>query len=313
MRSMYLFAKAALFIALGTAIVFPAAAWGDPVVTAAGDIACDPDYAYYKGGAGDATHCRQRYTSDLVLSTSPASVLLLGDNQYNSSALADYKTVYAPTWGRFKSITRPALGNHEPGSATGYFDYFNGAGNSTGPAGQRGKGYYSFDVGTWHLIALNSNCARVSCSRGSAQEQWLQSDLALHRNFCTLAYWHHARFSSGYDGDNTFMNDLFTDLYNAGADVVLSGHSHDYERFAPQSPKGKLDRTFGVRQFVVGTGGAFFTGFSTVKPNSEARSNKAFGVLKLTLHPTGYDWRFAPERSGGYSDAGSQSCHTSPL
>jgi acid phosphatase type 7 len=308
MRSMRWLAKTVLLTALGTAILVPGSAWADPVVTTAGDIACDPTYAYYNGGLGDATHCHQKYTSDVVLGTLPVTVLPLGDNQYNSGTLSAYRKVYDPTWGRFKSITRPVLGNHE-GSGTGYFDYFNGVGVSSGPAGQRGKGYYSFDVGTWHLIALNSNCSRVSCSKGSAQEQWLRSDLALNRSVCTLAYWHHPRFSSGFDGDNTFMNELFKDLYNAGADVLLSGHSHDYERFAPQNPGGKLDRTSGIRQFVVGTGGAFFTGFSTVRPNSEVRNNKSYGVLRLTLHGTSYDWKLLPDKSGGFTDSGSTSCH----
>jgi hypothetical protein len=301
--------KTALWVALGAAALHPATALADPVVTTAGDIACDPANAYYKGGAGDATHCHERYTANLVGQTQPAAVLPLGDLQYNSASLSNIKAVYAPTWGAYKSITRPAAGNHE-GSMTGYFDYFNGVGVQSGPAGQRGKGYYSFDVGAWHLIALNSNCSRVPCSAGSAQEQWLRADLTLHPNACTLAYWHHPRFSSGYDGSNTFMQPLFQDLYNAGADVILSGHSHDYERFAPQDPKGKLNQATGIRQFVVGTGGAFFTGLSTTKPNSEVRSNKAFGVLRLTLHAASYDWNFIPDKSGGFADSGSAPCHT---
>src|SRR5215217_9150098 len=222
----------------------PAEADADPVIAAAGDIACDPSDPGYNGGAGTSTRCRQRATSDLLVGAGLAAVLPLGDIQYNSASLANILQVYDPTWGRVKSISRPILGNHES-SGTGYFDYFNGSGVTDGPAGPRGKGYYSFDVGSWHLIALNSNCSRpadttdvVDCSTGSEQEQWLRADLAAHRNTCTLAYWHHPRFSSGHDGDSTFMQALWQDLYDAGVDVALSGHSHNYERFGPQNAAG---------------------------------------------------------------------------
>ena len=149
---------------------------------------------------------------------------------------------------------------------------------NNGPAGERGKGYYSYDVGSWHLIALNSNCSRVPCNAGSAQEQWLRADLAANPRTCTLAYWHHPRFSSGHDGDGTFMQDIWKALYDRDADLVLVGHSHNYERFAPMTASGALDRTRGIREFVVGTGGAFFTGVSGARPNSEVRQNNTFGV-----------------------------------
>lgn len=286
-----------------------AVAAADPVVAAAGDIACDPTDSGFNNGNGTPVRCRQRYTSDLLLNSGLSGVLTLGDNQYNSASLANFKASYAPSWGRVKSITHPSLGNHEPGRATGYFDYFNGPGVQSGPAGDRGKGYYSFDIGAWHLIALNSNCGTVSCASGSAQEQWLKTDLAFHPNMCTLAYWHHPRFSSGYDGDNTFTNDLYTDLYNARADILLVGHSHDYERFAPQDPNANLDPANGIREFVVGTGAAFFSGMHTPQANSEVRQNSTYGVLKLTLHPSSYDWQFVPEAGKSFTDSGTNACH----
>jgi hypothetical protein len=274
----------------------------DPVIAAAGDIACAP------GDSSSSTTCREMKTSDILVGGGISSVLALGDLQYNSASLSNLLASYDQSWGRVKSITRPVLGNHES-SGSGYFDYFNGSGVDVGPAGERGNGYYSYDIGSWHLIALNSNCSRVSCSAGSAQEQWLGADLAANRRTCTLAYWHHPRFSSGHDGDGTFMDSIWRTLYDANADVVLTGHSHDYERFAPMNADGSLDRTRGMREFVVGTGGAFFTGIGSAKPNSEVRQNSTFGVLELTLHPTSYDWRFVPEAGRSFGDSGSQACH----
>jgi len=274
----------------------------DPAIYAAGDIACAP------GDPSSATTCHEMRTSDIILNGGASKALALGDLQYNSASLSNLRASYDRSWGRVKSITRPALGNHES-TGNGYFDYFNGSGVNNGPAGERGKGYYSYDVGSWHLIALNSNCSRVACNAGSAQERWLRADLASNPRTCTLAYWHHPRFSSGYGGDNTFMQDIWKALYDAKADLVLSGHSHDYERFAPMSTNGGLDRTRGIRQFVVGTGGAFFTSLSGARPNSEVRQSTTFGVLKLTLRPTSYDWQFVPEVGRTFSDTGSQACH----
>jgi hemolysin type calcium-binding protein/calcineurin-like phosphoesterase family protein len=281
----------------------------DPVIAAAGDIACDPADPYFYQGLGDSTHCRQRYVSNLLVNAGLAAVLPLGDIQYDSASASDIQASYHPSWGRVKSISRPALGNHEPGSATGYFDYFNGKGARSGPAGERGKGYYSFNVGTWHLIALNSNCARVPCGVGSAQERWLRADLAANQPVCTLAYWHHPRFSSGHDGNNTFMQPLWKALYEGGAEVALTGHSHNYERFAPMDGNAKRDKPKGIREFVVGTGGAFFTGVGSAKPNSEVRQNHTFGVLKITLRPTSYAWSFAPEAGKKFADSGTEACH----
>jgi len=277
-------------------------------VAAGGDVACDPDDPNYRNGVGTATACRQQYTSDLLVNGGYDAVLALGDLQYNSGSLSDFNAVYDPTWGRVKSITYPVVGNHEYGQsgASGYFDYFGSR------AGERGKGYYSFNLGAWHIIAINSNCSLISggCGTNSPQEQWLKADLAAHPADCTLAMWHHARWSSGHDGDNTFMQAMWADLVAADAEIVLSGHSHDYERFAPQDANGNLDASSGVRQFVVGTGGAFFTGFgSTIDPNSQTHQNNTFGVLKLTLRPDAYDWRFVPEAGKSYSDSGTTACH----
>jgi hypothetical protein len=286
----------------------------DPLIAAAGDIACDPDGPNFNGGNGTPELCHMRQTSDLVLSARPDLVLALGDTQYEAGSLEDHLASYHPTWGRFKAITRPAVGNHEYGTtrASGYFDYFNGVGNRTGPAGERGKGYYSFDIGAWHLIAINSNCSEIgiTCAPGSQQEQWLRADLAAHRNRCVLAYWHHPLFSSGQGGNHPTMHDMFRALYEAKADLVLTGHDHYYERFAPLTHDGALDPVNGIRQFIVGTGGRDLQ--KTKKPiknNSEVRHFETYGVLALTLHPGSYDWKFLPERGRTFTDSGTQSCH----
>ena len=235
-----------LTVALGLIVPFSAEAAADPVIMAAGDIACDPADPGYNGGAGTADRCHQQATSDLLLSRPLDAVLPLGDIQYDSATTARINAVYAPTWGRVKSITRPILGNHESGSGIGLLRLLQRRRASrTGPAGPRGKGYYSFDLGAWHLVALNSNCSSVSCSAGSEQETWLRADLAAHPANCTLAYWHHPRFSSGHDGSNDFMQPLWEALQDAQAELVLSGHSHDYERFAPLDRDGEVDQARG--------------------------------------------------------------------
>jgi len=273
----------------------------DPVIGAAGDIACAPSDPGYNGGAGTAAgdRCKQRATSDLLVGHGLTTVLPLGDIQYDSPSAANLKAVYDPTWGRVKSISRPILGNHD-GSGNSYFDYFNGPGAANGPAGPRGRGYYSFDVGTWHLIALNSNCQTVSCGAGSIQEKWLRADLAAHPAACTLAFWHHPRYSSGHDGSHVTLGAFWSDLHAAGAELVLSGHSHDYERFAPVG---------GVRQFVVGTGGRNLTEFrKKIHAGSQVRILK-FGVLDLQLNPTSYTWRFRAVPNGAVVDGGTSACH----
>jgi chitodextrinase len=273
----------------------------DPVIAAAGDIAC----ASSKVGSDT---CHHKATSDLLVDAGLSKVLALGDSQYDSGALSDFQAYYEPTWGRVKSITAPSLGNHEPGSASGYFDYFGRSGSRTTPPGKPSEGWYSFDVGSWHLIALNSKCDTVGCAAGSAQEQWLRSDLAAHTNTCKLAYWHHPRFSSGHDHDNTFMQDLWQALYDGGVSLALTGHSHDYERFFPMDGNGNRDNTKGITQLVVGTGGAFFTGISTARANSAVRNSSTYGVLKLTLHSTSYDWQFVPESGSTFTDSGTAAC-----
>ncbi len=281
-------ATALVALSLGTAD-----ATADPVIAAAGDIACDPADPGYNGGAGTSTRCRQRATSDLLVGAGLAAVLPLGDIQYDSPTASRINAVYAPTWGRVKSISRPVLGNHD-GAGSAYFDYFNGAGAADGPAGPRGRGYYSYDIGAWHLVALNSNCTRVSCGAGSIQERWLRADLAAHPTGCTLAYWHHPRYSSGHDGSHVTLHPLWKALSDAGVELVLTGHSHNYERFAPRDGNGKTSAV-GIREFVVGTGGAFMTGLSSQRmPGSQAAQNDTFGVLKLTLHALSFDWQFVP-------------------
>jgi hypothetical protein len=271
---------------------------GDPVVTIAGDIS-----------GGDAgTH--DTATSDVVLRIDPTVALTAGDNAYVDGTLSEYQSEYDPTWGRFKAKTRPAPGNHDyhTAGAPGYFDYFDGAGNSTGPAGTRGEGYYSFDVGSWHLVALNNY---VPMGAGSAQEQWLKADLFQHAGHCTLAYWHEPRFTSGAEhSNNTSTGPLWDDLYAAGADVVVNGHNHQYERFARQNPQGFADPA-GIREFVVGTGGAGQYSFAaSPQPNSEVRATNQWGVLKLTLRDGSYDWQFAPAAGSTLSDSGSTACHS---
>jgi hypothetical protein len=290
-------------VILALAFLTTATAQGaGPVIYAAGDISCFP------GDPVTPTRCHARQTSDLILGSGASKALALGDLQYNSASIANLRNGYHHNWGRVKSITSPVLGNHES-TGNGYFDYFYGSGVNNGPFGQRGQGYYSYNIAGWHVVALNSNCARVPCGAGSEQERWLRADLAANRRFCTLAFWHHPRFSSGHDGDNTFMQPLWKALYDARVDLLLSGHSHNYERFAPMNANGALDRSRGVRQFVVGTGGSFFTGWTSLKPNSEVRQNNTFGALRLTLHPLWYDWRFVPEPGRTFTDSGSTTCH----
>jgi calcineurin-like phosphoesterase family protein len=309
-RPTHLAAAAAVAVAvlLGSA----SAASADPVIAAAGDIACDPAAAAFNAGAGVKTQCRQGATSNLVAAIAPDAVLTLGDHQYTRGTYEQFMASYDPSWGRAKDITFPAVGNHEydtPGAA-GYFRYFGTA------AGDPAKGYHSTDIGAWHVVALNSNCAIVACAAGSAQEQWLRADLAAHPTACTLAYWHHARFSSGPHGDEpqaAQLAPLWEALYDAGADVVLNAHDHDYERFAPQTPAGAGDPVRGLREFVVGTGGRSHYAAAAPIANSEVINSATFGVLVLTLHATGYDWQFAPEAGATFTDTGSQDCHWAPV
>lgn len=278
------------------------------LIAAAGDIACDPGDANYNGGAGTATACRMAATSDLLLSLAPAAVLTLGDNQYENGALAKYDASYDPSWGRLKAITHPVPGNHEyrTAGAAGYFGYFGAA------AGTAGQGWYSFDHGGWHLIALNANCAVAGgCGAASPQGRWLAADLAAHPGVCTLAFWHQPRFSSGLHGSDATYRPFWEALHAAGADVVLNGHDRIYERFAPQRPDGVADPG-GPRQFTAGTGGKSLTTVVAVQPNSAVRHTASFGVLALTLYANGYEWRFAPVAGSTFRDAGAAFCHSAP-
>jgi hypothetical protein len=233
----------------------------------------------------------------------PDVVAALGDLQYEDGALADFDRSFDRSWGRFKQRMRPAIGNHEyetPGAA-GYFAYFGTR------AGTPGEGWYSYDLGDWHAIVLNANCEQVGCGAGSPQQRWLRADLAQHSARCTLAYWHQPRFSSGLHGDEDDVASLWRTLQRAGADVVLSGHDHDYERFAPQTAGGRLDRAHGIVQFVVGTGGKSV--YPTVFPRSHSRARAStFGVLELTLGDDAYAWRFVGEPGERFRDAGRAVC-----
>jgi hypothetical protein len=256
-------------------------------------------------GAGDIAGCStlgDEATANL-LDGIDGTVYTLGDNVYDSGTPAEFTNCYEPTWGRHKSRTRPSTGNHDyltPGAA-GYFGYFGAS------AGDPSTGYYSYDLGDWHIIALNSSIARDA---GSTQEQWLRADLAASTKTCTLAYWHHPRFSSGSGhGSDISVGALWQALYDANADVILSGHDHDYERFAPQNPNGLADTARGIREFVVGTGGRSHYGLGSLKANSEVFNGDTFGVLKLTLSAGAYAWQFVPVAGGTFTDSGTGSCH----
>jgi acid phosphatase type 7 len=260
-------------------------------------------------GAGDIADCRDLSGAEAtakLLDQIPGTVMAVGDLAYPDGTKENF-VCYDRTWGRQKTRTRPAPGNHEfhSSAATPYFDYFGSA------AGAPGDGYYSYELGAWHIVVLNSECVDVGgCGNGSRQEKWLRADLAAHPVSCTLAYWHKPLFSSGgAHGNDLEVTPLWQALYDAGADVVIGGHDHNYERFALQNPQGELDPDHGIREFVVGTGGKNLRPFGTVKANSEARNNEAFGVLKLALHPTGYDWNFVSQEGKRFSDSGSTQCH----
>jgi len=276
-----------------TITVTPVAS-GDPVLVGAGDIAsCS--------STGDEA------TANLVDGIA-GTVFLLGDNAYDNGTATEYANCYDPSWGRFKSRTKPSPGNHEYNTtnATGYYGYFGAA------AGDPTKGYYSYDVGNWHIIVLNSNseCGTISCAAGSPQELWLRADLQANNQPCTLAYWHHPRFNSGADhGNSTAVAPFWDALYEFNADVILNGHEHVYERFAPQTPAGVADAARGIRQFTVGTGGRSHYTFGTIQPNSEKREANTYGVLKLTLHANSYDWQFVPVAGSTFTDAGTGTCH----
>jgi hypothetical protein len=268
-----------------------------PTLVAAGDIACAP------GEPRTDVACHQLDTAALIARLQPDVVAPLGDVQYEVGALADFQGSFDRTWGRFRARMRPAVGNHEYGTpgAAGHFAYF---GSRAGPPG---KGWYSYALGSWHVVVLNSNCDAVGCGAGSRQQRWLRADLAAHRRRCTLAYWHHPRFSSGLHGSDDALAPLWRTLQRGGADVALSGHDHDYERFAPQDAGGRLDPARGIVQFVVGTGGRSHYPILLAGRASRAHAS-VFGVLALTLGRGAYRWRFVAEPGVGFRDAGVARC-----
>jgi hypothetical protein len=261
-------------------------------------------------GAGDIADCTDLSGAEAtakLLEKIPGTVMAVGDLAYPGGTKEQFNNCYDKTWGRVKSRTRPAAGNHEFRStgATPYFDYFGAA------AGEPKTGYYSYELGKWHIIVLNSQCQDIGgCEPGSPQEKWLRADLRKYSAACTLAYWHKPLFSSGgAHGNDLTVKPFFQALYEANADVVVNGHDHDYERFAPQTPDGAADSARGIREFVVGTGGKNHRPFGEPKPNSELRDATAFGILKLTLKSSSYDWQFIPEAGKGFTDSGSGNCH----
>jgi hypothetical protein len=271
----------------------------DPVLIGAGDVG--------DGLNGDPTGALA--TAALIDSFPNAMVFVAGDLPHNNGTDGDYAHIYDAAWGRFKTRTIPALGNHEyySGFPFGYFDYFGPA------AGDPTKGYYSLNLGSWHIIVLNTNlaCSVISCSAGSPQEVWLKNDLAANTQPCTMAIWHHPLYSSTGTGPGptTAVRPFWTDLYNANAELVINGHAHVYERFAPQDANGNLDTARGIIEIDAGTGGASHFSFSTTAPNSLVRNNTAFGVLELTLHSSSFDWQFIPQAGQTFTDSGTQACH----
>ncbi|MGE0871291.1 MAG: metallophosphoesterase [Kofleriaceae bacterium] len=269
---------------------------GEPhLLIAAGDVASsDPN---------------DTQTANLV-DTLDGTIILLGDNAYSNGSTANYQDYFEPTWGKFKSRIHPTPGNHEyrTTDASGYFDYFGAA------AGDPDKGYYSFDLGNWHLIAINTNgedeCDEIACNAGSAQEQWLRDDLAANTKPCTLAYWHHPRWSSGEHGNGTGTQALWQALFDAKAEMVLAGHDHDYERFKPLDDQGAVDPTNGITQIVVGTGGRKLRDFDADQPAiTEIRNGKTYGVLHLKLYDDRAEYEFKPIAGSTFTDSGTVTCH----
>jgi acid phosphatase type 7 len=283
----------AVLLAFGCAPEQPPGPPSGKVIVAAGDIAS------CSGTADEAT-------ARLVGRIDGSTVLTLGDEAYPEGTPEEFEECYKPTWGRFEDRTKPVPGNHEyhTREAKGYFGYFGKA------ASEAGKGYYSYDLGQWHIVALNSNCEEVGCAASSPQLRWLKADLAKDARTCTLAYFHYPLFSSGkYRPGIRQVKPLWEALYAAGADVVLNGHDHNYQRFAPQDPNGKADPERGIREFVVGTGGRSHYPILDPIANSEIYNDETFGVLKLTPRPEGYEWRFLPVEGETFTDSGSARCH----
>jgi hypothetical protein len=267
---------------------------GTVTIVAAGDIACDPLH-----NVGAPKTCDQAATANQIGQLNPTAVLTLGDTQYEDGTTGAFDAIFNATWGKYRSIIYPAIGNHEylTSGASGYFGYFGVA------------PYYSYNLGTWHMIALDSECQYVGgCQLGSPQQRWLQADLAADTAKCTLAYWHEPRWSSGEHLDATQMTAIWSELVAAHVSVVLSGHNHDYERFVPLDGNGAADPT-GVTEFVVGTGGKNHYGFvDPPLPGEVVRNDTSFGVIDMTLGPTSYSWNFVPAPTYTFTDSGSANC-----
>ena len=261
-------------------------------------------------GAGDIASCSQNNDSATarLLGNIPGTVMALGDNVYPYGSAQKFRDCYDPTWGKYKRRTKPAVGNHEYYHTTAagpYFDYFGGR------AGERGKGYYSYDRGSWHIVVLNSNCEKVGgCGTDSPQGRWLRNDLADHPSRCTLAYFHHPLYASGTGTATPQVKPFWNVLYNRGAEVILSGHAHRYERYAKITPEGARSAK-GIRQFVVGTGGE--PGGNDISranaPNMQRVKTNVFGVLRLSLRADSYAWKFVPVAGKTFTDSGTTSCH----
>ena len=259
-------------------------------------------------GAGDVSTCKNdndEKTARLV-ERIEGTVFVAGDVVYEDGTPEEFRECYDPTWGRFRDRTRPVPGNHEyhvEGGA-GYHDYFGGA------AGEPGKGWYVYELGAWRIYALNSNCSAIGgCGPDAPQTTWLREDLAAHPRRCVLAIWHHARWGTGRHGDADFMDDIWNTLYDAGAELVLSGHEHNYQRFAPLDRRGRIDRERGLRQITVGTGGRAHEKFRTRRATTEARNDDTYGVLKVELRRGRYDFEFIPVEGKEFTDSGSGECH----
>ncbi len=264
----------------------PPASGGDPVVLATGDsrTGCT-------SGATATANLLSRYPS--------ATLLLFNGDATDTGAYSEFTNCFDTTYGQYKAQLRPVPGNHEydTSGGSGYYTYYGTQAHS--------PGYYSFEVGTWHLVALNSE---IDLSATSAQIAWLKNDLTAHPSPCTLTYWHEPRWSSGNHGDNTFVSALWQTLYDNNVDLVFNGHDHDYERFAPQNPSGVADTARGIREFVIGTAGAPPYAFATIRANSQVRMTGSYGVVQFTLHPSSYDWQWIGA-TGSFADAGTTACH----
>lgn len=258
-------------------------------------------------GAGDIARCGSQGDEQTakLLDWISGTVFTAGDNAYERGSTLEFERCFEPSWGRHKARIRPSPGNHDylTRGAAGYFAYFGEA------AGPPDKGYYSYDIGDWHIVVLNSNCRAAGCGPESAQAQWLRDDLAQNARTCTLAYWHHPRFSSGPHGNDRTVDAFWRILYEAGAEIVINGHDHLYERFSPQNPMGFVDEANGIQQFTVGTGGSSLYRVRRIRPNSVVRDSSTYGVLKLTLRPADYSWQFIAVGDRGIKDAGTRSCH----